>query len=63
MKFVSRRVAAAVLAAVLLLPVAPVALGNPRDGVDASEKIVRIIKKLQKLFGITVQSDPLPPRP
>lgn len=62
MKFVTRRVAAAVLAAVLLLPAAPVAVAGPRDG-DPGDHIVRIIKKLQKLFGISAQSDPLPPRP
>lgn len=62
MKFVSRRVAAALLAAVLLVPVAPAAFAGPRDG-DARDRIVRIIKKLQNLFGISTQSDPMPPRP
>ena len=62
MKFVSRRVSAAVLAAVLVLPIAPTVAAGPRDG-DVGDRIVRIIKKLQKAFGITTQADPTPPRP
>lgn len=60
-----RRVAAAVLVAVLYLHIAPVAAAAPRNSDrDVPSSIVRVIQKLQKLFGISSNHDlPQPPRP
>lgn len=64
MRFYSRRAAAIVLAVALSLP--SVVLASPRErerGRDKQE-IVRIIKKIQKLLGISTNDDlPLPPPP
>ncbi len=67
MKFHTRRVAAIVLATALSLPV--FAAGISRDdrnnpGFDIPQRIVRVIRSVQKFFGISANSDaPFPPRP
>jgi hypothetical protein len=66
MKVYSRRFAAVVLAA--SLAIAPIAIASPqgRGGRDRDfgEKVVRIIKQIQKLFGVSSNDDlPLPPPP
>ena len=66
MKLWTRRAAAVMLAAVLSLPV--MAGGTPRDreGRDGDRvaKIVKVIKKIQRLLGIATNDDlPLPPPP
>jgi hypothetical protein len=56
--------AAVALAALLALSVTPVASAAPRERVGVPERIVKIIKNLQKFFGVTTQENlPLPPRP
>ncbi|HEX2122666.1 MAG TPA: hypothetical protein VHL59_13585 [Thermoanaerobaculia bacterium] len=64
MKVFSRKVAAVVLAIVLSLAYVPATVAAPRDREDIGSKITRIIKKLQRLVGITTTEDaPVPPRP
>ena len=64
----SRTVAAALLALALSLS-APSAFAAPRDGgwdPDFGSRIVRVIKKFFRHFGITTQDDinwPNPPKP
>lgn len=62
----SRRTAAFVVAVALSVPVALVSVAGPRHdrGPDLPAKIVKIVKHLQKLFGIsTNETLPQPPRP
>lgn len=65
MKSFSRRAAAVVLIAALSLP--SVALASPlyeRDRGRDPNPIIRIIKKIQKIFGVTSNDDvPVPPKP
>lgn len=64
MKGFSRRVAAVVLAMVLSLAYVPATAAATCDRDDIGSKITRIIKKLQRLVGITTTEDaPVPPRP
>ncbi len=67
MKSFSRRVAAAfVFTVVLSLTAGPTAAAGPRDdrGQDLPAKIVKIVKHLQKFFGISTNDTlPQPPRP
>lgn len=59
-------IAACVLAAVITLSSGPAAVAASRAdrGRDGSAPIVRILKQLQKFFGIGTQDSlPLPPRP
>ena len=65
MKFFLRFLAAVAIA-VLVSSSAPVAAAQPRDrGFRQPEpKIVKVIKQLGRLFGISSQADaPVPPRP
>lgn len=64
MKTRFRGVAAAVLAASIVL--SPMAAASPQGGRDRdlSEKIVRFIKHIQKIFGVSSDNDiPTPPHP
>ena len=65
MKSAFRTLAAVAVAAVLTFPLAPIAAASPCDGNDdLTSRIVHVVKKLQKLFGITSQTnEPIPPRP
>jgi hypothetical protein len=64
MKVFCRKVAAVLLATVLSLAYVPVAIAAPPDRDDIGSRITRIIKKLQRLVGITTTDDaPVPPRP
>ncbi len=66
MKRYSGSIAACVLAAFITLSSGPVAVAAPRSdrGRDRSAPIVRILKQLQKFFGIGTQDTlPIPPRP
>jgi hypothetical protein len=64
MKFRFRSVAALTLAAVLTFPVAAGADPRGSDREDISQRIVRIVKKLQKMLGASTQESlPMPPRP
>lgn len=59
-----RRTAAVVLAVALSLPTVALAVPRERDHAGQYEKIVRVIKKVQKLFGISTNDDiPIPPVP
>ena len=64
MKVFTRRAAAIVLAAALCLST-PVFGAPARDGVrEKSGPIVRVVKKIQKILGISTHEDlPLPPIP
>ena len=64
MKFCVRRAAVIALAIALSVPSVAAPMREERErGRDRSE-IVRIIKKIQKLFGIATNDDlPLPPYP
>ncbi len=60
------RLAGAVTVAVLVSSTAPIASAQPRaaGSRDLKPKIVRIIKTIQKLFGVSGHTDGLiPPRP
>ena len=62
MKSIFYRAAAIALAAVLSLP--PAVIAAPRDRDDdrtAGQRIVRIIKKIQKIFRLTPNDDALTP--
>lgn len=64
MRFYSRRAAAIVLAVALSLPSVAIASPFEREHPRDRRDIVRIIKKIQKLFGISTNDDlPLPPPP
>lgn len=66
MKLHSRRIAAVVLAAVLSLSLAPLSLAAPRDDrpTDFRGKFIRVVKKLQHLFGASaLDHQTYPPRP
>lgn len=65
MKSTLRRAAAVVLAAALISPHVAVAAPQARDrDHDKSGRIVIVIKKIQKLFGISTNDDlPQPPIP
>lgn len=64
MKSHSRRAAAVLLAVVVTFAAAPDVFAGPRRDRELPNPIVRIIKKFQKIFGISTQDDqPLPPRP
>ena len=65
MKRHARSVAAAVLAVFLSIQVVPVAAAFPRGGRDDfPERITRVLKKLQRLIGISTHEDgPVPPKP
>ena len=64
MKFLSRRVVALALCAVISLQVVPVVNAAPRDRDGVPARIVHLIKKLQKLFGIVAHDEqPNPPKP
>lgn len=65
MKSNSHRAGVAALALAIALSAAPVALAAPGDHPeDIRAKIIRIVKKLQKLAGVTIHEDlPEPPRP
>lgn len=60
------RIFAAVALAVVLFVQAPAVSATPKDGIgrDVPAKIVKFIKKLQNLFGVSSNTDaPQPPRP
>ncbi len=64
MKFYSRRTAAIVLAVALALPTAVSARPQERDHIGRYRQIVDVIKKIQKLFGVSANDDiPIPPVP
>lgn len=65
MKSSSRGVAAVVLSVVLSLHIAPTAAAFSRDGHDEiPQKIVRVLKKLQRFIGIGTHDDSVtPPKP
>lgn len=69
MKELYRRGAAAVLATALSLTIASGAFAGPRDGRDRDDprvpdRVVRFIKKIQKIFHITALDDlSVPPKP
>jgi hypothetical protein len=64
MKFRLRFIAA-IAVAVFLSVSAPAASAKPRDSRwDVPSSIVKIVKKLQDLFGVSTHTDaPQPPRP
>lgn len=63
MKSRVRRAAAVVLAVVLCLELSPAVYARPYDG-GQEPPLTRIIKKLQKFFGVSTHDDlPVPPRP
>jgi len=64
MKRQSRSVAVLVLTVILSLQLAPVALAAPRDREDFPAKIVRVIQKLQRFFGLVpFDTSVTPPTP
>src|SRR5688500_810972 len=65
MKSHTRSVAAVVLSLALSLQVAPIAAAFPRDGRDdIPEKIIRVLKKLQRFIGGGTHDDSvIPPNP
>jgi hypothetical protein len=64
MKFCFRRAAAVALAVALSLPTVAMALPQERERSRDRSEIVRIIKKIQRLLGISTNDDlPLPPFP
>ncbi|HEX6099674.1 MAG TPA: hypothetical protein VF432_25390 [Thermoanaerobaculia bacterium] len=63
MKSSLRRTAAVVLAVALSVPFTAVAAPSTRD-LDTRDRIVRVIRHLQKIFRISVMDDlPTPPHP
>ena len=59
----TKRVAAVVLAASLTVAANPL-IAAPRDERGDVPRIVKVIKKLQKLLGISTHDEqPVPPRP
>jgi hypothetical protein len=66
MKVYSRRAAATLLAATLSLSSLSLAAASQEReiGRDKGDRVIRIVKKLQKFFGITTHEDlPTPPKP
>ncbi len=65
MKSKKFRVSAAALALAICVSISPIATAAPADReMDVRERIVRVIKKVQRLLGIgTCEETPLPPRP
>lgn len=66
MKLLSRRVTAVVLAILLSLAYVPATTAAPRDPDDIGSKIIRIIKKFQRIIGLNTTDEddaPTPPRP
>jgi hypothetical protein len=65
MKVFNRRVAAAVLALVLFLPSVALAAPLPEREIDRGRNpFATVIKKIQKIFRITINDDiPIPPTP
>jgi hypothetical protein len=67
MKVLCHRCAAVVLATALSLPFSPSAWAAPpdhRDGGTPVRAVIRVIKKIQKVFGIHILEDlPTPPKP
>jgi hypothetical protein len=65
MKFYSHRVAVIALAAALSLPSVAAAAPRFHEDRDFSDRIVRVIRTIQKFFGVTSNVDgatpPLPP--
>ena len=60
----TRRAAAVALAVVLFLPPVALAASQGRDSDRDAGAIVRIIKKIQKVFGVAPNDDiPTPPVP
>jgi hypothetical protein len=64
MKTVSKRAVAVLIVAILAIGPAAAALPADHGDYPLPGKIVRIIKKLQQIFGVGSQTDqPTPPRP
>jgi len=62
MKFHLRRAAAVVLAATLSLSSAAIAAPRPRDrDGEKVDRLVQVVKKIQRLFGISSNDDGLVP--
>ena len=65
MKSKSNRLSAAALALVICVSIAPASYaGKQTKDFEVREKVVQVLKKLQRFFGVSSLDDfPLPPRP